>query len=122
VTVQGMGYFWIGTSKLDDWSILSALRQKIVGQIGEDLECTRQPVLLLAQNDFVATSEDISTSLPLSRNSFGKRTAWLLPDQNTRALAMPISPSDQPLPTLFRKLLSAPTCFCSPAKSSAICS
>jgi hypothetical protein len=33
VTVQGMGYFWIGTSKLDDWSILSILRQKIVGQI-----------------------------------------------------------------------------------------
>src|ERR1700738_4828922 len=35
------------------WRILSALRQEIVGQIGENLECTRQSLALLAQKDFV---------------------------------------------------------------------
>jgi hypothetical protein len=67
--------------------ILSALRQKVVRQIGQNLECARQSLSLLAQNDFVAAAED-STSLPLSRNCFGRRTAWLLPDQKTRAVAI----------------------------------
>src|ERR1700730_11670602 len=35
------------------WRILSALRQEIVGQIGENLECTGQSLALLAQKDFV---------------------------------------------------------------------
>ena len=28
MTVQAMGYFWVGTSKLDDWSSLA------IGQLG----------------------------------------------------------------------------------------
>src|SRR4029078_506152 len=34
---------------------------------------------------------NISSSLPRTRNSFGKRTAWLFPDLKTRATAMGVS-------------------------------
>jgi len=45
---------------------------------------TLAPVLSASRSTISSPRRKISTSLPLNRNSFGKRTAWLLPDRNTR--------------------------------------
>src|SRR5258708_2867682 len=41
-----------------------------------------------SRNTISSPRRKISTSLPFSRNSFGSRTAWLLPERKTRAVAI----------------------------------